>query len=69
MMGAPLIVAFGFPRPSPVMRMLVTGGLKLRAKILRWHPARRRPHRRTETRQRTHPQGYRIEELGPPDPA
>ena len=30
MMDAPLIGAFGFPRPLPVMRMLVTGGLNVR---------------------------------------
>ncbi len=66
LMDDALIDAFGFPRPSRIMRALVTAVLKLRAQALRWVLARRRPHRRTETRQRSYPHGYRIEELGPP---
>jgi hypothetical protein len=67
LMDDALIDAFGFPRPSRAMRALVTAGLKLRARALRWVLARRRPHRRTETRQPSYPHGYRIEELGPPE--
>jgi hypothetical protein len=67
LMDDPLIEAFGFPHPSAGMRSLVAGGLKLRARALRWLPARRRPHRRTEMHPRSYPQGYRIEELGPPE--
>ena len=61
-----VIEGFGFPRPSPVMRVLVTGALKLRARLVRWLPARRRPRLRTELRHRSYPRGYTIEELGPP---
>jgi hypothetical protein len=68
LMDDPLIAAFGFPRPSPGMRRLVHLGLKLRARLLRWLPARRYPHRGTDTRKRSYPHGYRIEELGPHEP-
>jgi hypothetical protein len=65
MMDAPLIEAFGFPRPPAAMRFLVACSWKLRARLLRWLPARRRPHRRTESRKRAYPQGYAIHDLGP----
>jgi hypothetical protein len=69
LMDDPIIEAFGFPRPSPWMRALVTGGLRLRARVLRWLPPRLRPRLRTEMRRRLYPQGYVIEELGPPETA
>ena len=62
----PLIDAFGFPRPPGLMRRLVAGGLRVRARVLRWLPARRRPRLRTEMRHPTYPHGYAIEQLGPP---
>jgi hypothetical protein len=61
-----VIEGFGFRRPSPVLRSLVTGALRLRAKVLRLLPPRRRPRLRTEMRHRSYPDGYRIEDLGPP---
>jgi hypothetical protein len=69
LMDDPVIETFGFPQPSPWMRRLVTGGLKVRAKVLRWLPPRRRPRLRTAMRQRSYPSGYVIEQLGPPDAA
>lgn len=66
LMDDALISAFGFPRPSPAMQALVRSGLKLRAGVLRWLPARRRPHFRTESVQRSYPHGYTIKDLGPP---
>jgi len=60
-----LIEGFGFPRPSSFMRRLVQGALRLRARLLRWMPARRHPRLRTEMKHRSYPRGYRIEELGP----
>jgi hypothetical protein len=66
LMDAPVIEAFGFPRPSRWMRGLVTGGLKVRARVLRLLPPRRRPRLRTEMRRRLYPHGYVIEQLGPP---
>jgi hypothetical protein len=66
MLDDPLIGAFGFPRPSRLMRRLVAWGLRLRARLLRLWPRRRRPLLRTELKRATYPEGYRIEELGPP---
>jgi hypothetical protein len=65
-MDDPVIDGFGFPKPSPAMRGFVQGALRLRARLLRFLPARRRPRLRTGMRHRSYPEGYRIEELGPP---
>jgi hypothetical protein len=66
MLDEPVLAAFGFPRPSWLARRFVVGALKLRARVLRWLPPRRRPRLRTQLRHRSYPRGYRIEELGPP---
>lgn len=66
LMDDPLIGAFGFPRPSRLLYRSVRGALGLRALVLRVLPPRRRPRLRTMLTQRSYPQGYRIEELGPP---
>jgi hypothetical protein len=65
-MDAPVIEGFGFPTPSPAMRACVGGALRLRARLLRFLPARRHPRLRTEMRHRSYPDCYRIEDLGPP---
>jgi hypothetical protein len=65
-MDDPVIDGFGFQQPSSAMRALVTASLRLRARLLRLLPARRRPYLRTEMRRRSYPDGYRIEDLGPP---
>ena len=65
-MDDPVIAGFGFPKPSPAMRTLVIAALWLRARLLRLLPARRRPRLRTEMPHRSYPDGYRIEDLGPP---
>jgi hypothetical protein len=65
MLDEPLIVAFGFPRPSRLMRWLVPTSLRLRAGVVRFFPPRRRPRLRTGMRHRTYPGGYTIEQLGP----
>jgi hypothetical protein len=62
-----LIRAFGFPPPSPFMRRMVEAGLKTRARALRLWPRRNRPLLRTEMKQRSYPEGYQIEKLGPPE--
>jgi hypothetical protein len=61
-----LIEAFNFPKPSPAVRRLVEGALKLRSRAVRMMPERRAPRLRSEMRHRTYPDGYRTEELGPP---
>jgi hypothetical protein len=66
LMDEPLLTAFGFPRPSPSLRRLVEGALRLRGRAVRLLPARRRPVIRTELKHRSYPHGYFIEELGPP---
>jgi ER-bound oxygenase mpaB/B'/Rubber oxygenase, catalytic domain len=64
-----LIEGFGFPKPSGFMRWLVNTTLKLRAKVLRFLPPRSKPRLRTEMKRGVYPQGYVIEQLGPPEAA
>jgi hypothetical protein len=66
MLDDPLLEAFGFPRPSRPMRRLVAAGLRLRGRLVRLLPPRRRPRLRTEMRRPMYPDGYAIERLGPP---
>jgi hypothetical protein len=66
MLDDQMIAAFGFPRPLPFTRPLLRASLALRGRALRWFPPRRAPHFFTDNRNRTHPGGYRIAELGPP---
>ena len=61
-----MLAAFGFPRPLPLSRPVVSGALRLRGWLVRWLPARRTPNFVTVRRNRTWPKGYRIAELGPP---
>jgi mpaB/rubber oxygenase-like protein len=62
-----LIAAFGFPRPSPLMRLLVRGALRLCGQVAGLLPARRGPRLRTEMGHPTYRDGYVIERLGPPE--
>jgi uncharacterized protein (DUF2236 family) len=65
LMDEPLRHAFGFPAPSPRFEQLVRGGLKARAKVVRFLPPRRKPRWPREMPQvRTYPNGYRIDEVG-----
>jgi hypothetical protein len=57
--------AFGFPKPSRVARKSIRGMLRLRGRVGRWLPPRRRPSFFTARRNRTHPAGYEIGSLGP----
>jgi hypothetical protein len=65
MLDDSLIEAFGFPRPSPLMRRLVPAALRLRGWFVRYLPPRRRPRLRTEMKHPSYPDGYTIEGLGP----
>jgi hypothetical protein len=60
-----MLQAFGFPRPLPMTRTLIRAALKLRGAFCRWLPPRHKPHFFTDSRNRTHPQGYDINSLGP----
>jgi hypothetical protein len=66
LMDEPILEGFGFPRPSPWLRRLVEGAMKLRARVLRLLPPRQQPRLRTEMHHLSYPHGYRIEALGPP---
>jgi hypothetical protein len=58
--------AFGFVRTPRFLRSLVLRSLRLRARLLKILPKRRRPRLRTLGRHRSYPEGYTIEKLGPP---
>jgi hypothetical protein len=60
-----MLESFGFPRPLPFTRPMLRGALKLRGTAVRMLPPRRRPHFFTDSRNRTHPNGYEIGMLGP----
>jgi hypothetical protein len=64
LMDTPLLQAMGFPEPPRVLRSLAAGALRLRARVVRWLPERRRPRLLTRLRRPTYPEGYEIEELG-----
>ena len=59
-----LRTAMGFDTPPRWMERLVVAGLRLRARLLRRLPARRRPRRITQRRRPGYPSGYRIIDLG-----
>ncbi len=62
----PVLDAFGFPRPPRLMRSLAVACLRMRARAMRYFPARRRPRIYTASRHRSYPRGYTIADLGPP---
>jgi hypothetical protein len=65
LLDEPVRQAFAFPKAPPGLRSLVIGALKLRAVVLRFWPARRRPRLRTEIAHRAYPNGFRPEQIGP----
>lgn len=69
LLDEPLLEAFGFPARSTALQRTIRGLLRLRGKLVRWLPERRKPLLRTQMRRPTYPQGYRIEDLGPQDPS
>jgi hypothetical protein len=60
-----MLDAFGFPKPSPILRRLVRGAVALRGRLVRWFPPRQTPDFFTDRRNRTHPSGYAIGAIGP----
>ncbi|MEU3657079.1 oxygenase MpaB family protein [Streptomyces sp. NPDC032161] len=65
LMDDPLLKAFGYRRPNPVVRAVVRGGLHVRARLLSLMPARREPFfARQSPNVRGYKNGYRISELG-----
>jgi hypothetical protein len=64
-MDTPLLSAFRFPHPHPVLRALVRGALKARGRAVRFLPPRREPYyARMLPQIRSHPDGYEIDLLG-----
>jgi hypothetical protein len=64
LLDEPVLDAFGYPHPPAALRRGVEAGLKVRARALRYFPRRRRPRLVSESRHRSYPQGYRVEQLG-----
>lgn len=67
-MDPPLLDAFGFPAPPRWLRGVMEGALKMRARAIRLLPKRTFPHFVTKQPNRTYPNGYELEALGPPSP-
>jgi hypothetical protein len=61
-----VVEALGLVRPTTLERRAAERALRLRALLVRRMPARRHPRLRTTMRRRTYPDGYEIEQLGPP---
>ena len=59
-----LLGAVGLPRPHPLVRRLAEAAVRFRSRIVRRLPPRRTPRLITQQRNRTYPNGYRIDELG-----
>jgi hypothetical protein len=64
MMDDQLLDAVGLPHPHPAVRRLMEGAVRLRSRIVRRLPSRRKPRLITRQRHPTYPHGYTIEELG-----
>jgi hypothetical protein len=64
LLDEPVLDAFGYPHPGPATRRCVEAGLRLRARVVRHLPRRRRPRLLTATRHRSYPHGYRVDRLG-----
>lgn len=67
LLDEPLRIAFGFPKASGFLRRTVEAGLKAQAWAIRHLPPRRSPYSLLKAPNRTYPDGYEIERLGPPD--
>ena len=66
MMDEAMIAAFGFPEPSPAQRYRVERMLRWRGNVLCYFPPRHRGDFYVQHPQRSYPEGYRLEDLGPP---
>jgi hypothetical protein len=65
LMDGPLLDAFGFRRPGPVLRALARGGLKARGRVVRFLPPRTQPYFGRQMPQvRSYPDGYEVARLG-----
>jgi mpaB/rubber oxygenase-like protein len=64
LLDEPVLDAFGYPHPGPATRRCVETMLRLRARVVRHLPRRRRPRLLTATGHRSYPHGYHVDRLG-----
>jgi hypothetical protein len=65
LMDDPLREAFRFGKPSPPVIWLARSGLRLRARVARFMPARRKPVHATDLKRiKSYPGGFLVERLG-----
>ena len=65
LMDDALLAAFDYRKPSRPVIWLARGGLKVRARIERFMPARRKPvHANDLKRIKSYPGGFMVEKLG-----
>lgn len=57
--------AFGWSAPPPWLKQVIMRGLRLRQRLMRFFPRRQRPHFGVDQPNRTYPEGYQINQLGP----
>jgi len=67
MVDEPLRQAIGLPETPPWLRALVATSLRLRGRMAHFLAPDREPVLRTSLRHRSHPCGYSIKKLGPPE--
>jgi hypothetical protein len=60
----PLRTAFGFEPQPAWLGAAARGGLRLRGRLARWLPPRRRPNTSADGQWRTYPDGFEIADLG-----
>ena len=65
MFDEPTIDAFGYPQPSAFIRSLVDNSLQLRGRIAKWLLPRSKPDFYTDSKLRSYPHGYTLNDLGP----
>jgi hypothetical protein len=67
LLDEPMRSALGWPESPKVMKRAIALGLKSRSAIAHWFPDRRTPDFFADQRQRSHPKGYQLEDIGPPE--
>lgn len=64
LLDPPLLKSMGFEPAPKWLQRLVMASMRIRARLLRRLPLRRKPRLLTKAKRPTYPEGYRIEELG-----
>jgi hypothetical protein len=58
--------ALRWPESPEIMKRAIVLGLRSRSAIAHWFPDRRTPDFFADQQQRSYPEGYQLEDLGPP---